>query len=73
MGSKIHQVGSQNPLSWAPKSTKLGSQIKKNQSWEDSGRVLGILAHLGPQDPPKTEIYLQNKFLGALLGTHFGG
>ena len=41
------QVGSQNPSSWAPKSTKLGSKIKKNQSWEGSGEVLG------PSWPPR--------------------
>ena len=64
------QVGSQNPSSWAPKSTKLGSKIKKNQSWEDSG---GVLGPSWPQEPPKTKIYLQNQFLGASLGTHFGG
>ena len=68
--SKIHQVGSQNPRSWALKSTKLGSQIKKNQSWEVSG---GVLGPSWPQDPPKTKIYIQNQFLGALLGTSFGG
>ena len=68
--SKIHQVGSQNPSSWAPKSIKLGSKIKKNQSWEVSG---GVLGPSWPQDPPKTTIYLQNQFLGPLLGTHLGG
>ena len=64
------QVGSQNPSSWAPKSTKLGSKIKKNQSWEVSG---GILGPSWPQDPPKTKIELEKPFLGALLGIHFGG
>ena len=68
--SKIHQVGSPNPSSWAPKSTKLGSKIKKNQSWEVSG---GILGPSWPQDPPKTKIEFQKLFLGALLGIHFGG
>ena len=66
LGSKIKK----NPSSWAPKSTKLVSKIKKNQSWEDSG---GVLGPSWPQEPPKTKIYPQNKFLGALLGTHFGG
>ena len=47
LGPKIHQDGSQNLSSWAPKSTKLGSQIKKNQSWEVSGGVLG------PSWPPR--------------------
>ena len=47
---KIHQVGSQNPPSWAPKSTKLGSKIKKNQSWEVSG---GVLGPSWPQEAPK--------------------
>ena len=45
------QVGSQNPSSWAPKSTKLGSKIKKNQSWEDSG---GVLEPSWPILAPKT-------------------
>ena len=83
------QVGSQNPSSWAPKSTNLGSKMKKNpsskihqvglqnqenQSWEDSGWGLGaILGHLGPQEPPKTKMYFQNKSFAPLLGTHFGG
>ena len=53
MGSKIQQVGLENPPSWGPKSTKLGSKINKNQSWEGLG---AILTHLGPkrhQDPFK--------------------
>ena len=58
------QVGSQNPSSWAPKSTKLGSKIKKNQSWEVSEELLRPSwpqeAHKkhqdtnkGPPSPPK--------------------
>ena len=76
-GSKIHQVGIQNQ----EKSTKLGSKIHQVGLQNQEKSVLGglwrglgaILAHLGPQDPPKTKIYPQNQFLGALLGTHFGG
>ena len=68
--SRIHQGESQNPSSWIPKFTKLGSKIKKNQSWEVSGR---ILEPSWPQDPPKTKIELQKPFLGALLGIHLGG
>ena len=68
--SQNHQVESQNPSSWVPKSTKVGSKIKENQSWEVSG---GILGPSWPQDPPKTKIELEKPFLGALLGIHFGG
>ena len=46
---KIYQVGVQNPASWGPKSTKLGSKIKKNQSWEGSGGGHGAI--LDPRGP----------------------
>ena len=36
------QVGSQNPSSWAPKSTKLGSKIKRNpSSWVPKSTKMG--------------------------------
>ena len=77
LGSKIHQVGLQSQ----EKSIKLGSKIHQVGLQNQEKSVLGglwrglgaILAHLGPQDPPKTKIYPQNQFLGPLLGTHFGG
>ena len=71
MGFKIHQVGLQNqenPSTWAPKSTKLASKIKKNQSWEVSGRVLGPS---WAQEAPKTKIYPQNQKFYPPLGHPF--
>ena len=59
MATKIHQVGLQNQ-----EKSVLGGL------WRGLG---AILAHLGPQDPPKTKMYFENQFLGTLLGTHFGG
>ena len=58
------QVGSQNPSSWAPKSTKLGSKIKKNQSWEVSGGVLG--PSWPPRAPQDQNIPQKQKFLPPL-------
>ena len=73
LGPKILQVGSQNPPSWAPKSTKLGSKIKKNQSWEGSGGGLGaILAPRGTKTPSKRLPAKLTKMVlvgfGAILG-----
>merc|ERR1712078_265541 len=82
------QVGSQNPSSWVPKSTKLGSKITKNpssgapKSTKLGSKIKknqswedsgGVLGPSWPQEPPKTKKYFQNKFLRPLLGTHFGG
>ena len=59
LGSKIHQVGVQNPSSWGPKSIK-------NQAWEGSGGHLDVkidfLTILAPTWTPKPS---QN---GAKLG-----
>ena len=57
-GSKIHQVGLQNPPNWGPKSIKLGSKIHQvgvqNPLKIILGRGLGaILAHLGPKSRPR--------------------
>ena len=51
-----------------------------NQPKQPTKRKIGgntylcwVLGPSWPQDPPKTKKYIQNKILGALLGTSFGG
>ena len=69
LGPKIHQVGSQNLSSWALKSTKLGSKIKKNQSWEDSGGVLGpSWPILAPKTRPRPKYTPKTNFWGPSWG-----
>ena len=54
--SKIHQVGSKNPPSWSPKSSKMGALGRLGGVW---GPSWAILDHLGPKMAPRAHKDLQ--------------
>ena len=62
--SKIHKVGSKNPPSWSPKSSKIGALGCLGGVW---GPSWAILDHLGPKMAPRAHKDLQKLIVGPPL------
>ena len=58
LGPKIHQVGLQNPPSWAPKSRKISLGRTLEGSW----------GHLGPKSRPRPKYTSKTNFWGPSWG-----